>query len=241
MIGTAGVECFDGHCHPWTKTNCAICPIRPMKVFIGNDGSKSSIARMIKMGYGMMLTNTYRNPQRFPYYAVDNGAFGCWKSGHAWDGDSFLKLVAHFAKETLEPDFIVTPDKVAEGMDSLAFSMEWIDRLREVWPNGRYFLAVQDGMLSQDIAESEYDCFDGLFVGGTLKWKYATAAHWIEIAHALRKPCHIGRVGTWEKIVWAHRIGADSIDSMSWGKNNSYHHLSDAKMQLTLKDGEKDD
>jgi hypothetical protein len=211
-----------------------------MKVYIGNDGSRSNIKRMFENGYGMMMTNTYRNPERVPYYAIDNGAFGCWKSGRTWDGEAFSNLILRISKELLAPDFIVTPDKVAAGMDSLALSLEWINKLREIWQSGRYFLAVQDGILSNDISEAEYDCFDGLFVGGTLKWKAKTAPHWIKVAHSMRKPCHIGRVGTWERIVWAHNIGADSIDSMSWGKNNSYHHLEDAKIQTILNDkGEK--
>ncbi len=235
MIGTAETECFDGHCHPWSKGNCAICPIRPMKVYVGNDGSKTSVERMVKMGYGIMMTNRYYNPERFPYYAIDNGAFGCWKSGRPWDGDSFIELVERFAKENHKPDFIVTPDKVAEGLTSLFFSLSWIEKLLSAWEDGTYFLAVQDGMSSSDV-KKVIDKFGGLFVGGTLKWKYRTSPAWIELAHSVRKPCHIGRVGTWPKIVWAHRIGADSIDSMSWGKNASYHHLADARIQRILTD-----
>jgi hypothetical protein len=57
------------------------------------------------------------------------------------------------------------------------------------------------------------DQFDGLFVGGTLPWKLATAAEWVRVGHAINLPVHIGRVGTGKRVRWAKRIGADSIDS----------------------------
>jgi len=131
------------------------------------------------------------------------------------------------------PDFIVTPDKVAKGLESLAFSVEWAVKLRVAYPDLRQYLAVQDGMTAKDV-EPYLSLFNGLFVGGSLSWKYETAEEWVSFAHAHGLPCHIGRVGTWDKIVWAMRIGADSIDSSSWAQNDSWHHIEYAKAQKIL-------
>ncbi len=55
--------------------------------------------------------------------------------------------------------------------------------------------------------------FAGVFVGGSLTWKLAHSARFVELAHRASKPCHIGRVGTPKRVRWAKSIGADSIDS----------------------------
>jgi hypothetical protein len=133
-------------------------------------------------------------------------------------------------KKRATPDFVVCPDEVAKGHDSLMFSVKWI---RNLPAEGRYYLAVQDGMSLTEV-ELYLKWFSGLFVGGSLDWKLATSPEWVALAHKHQKPCHIGRVGTWNRIVWAARISADSIDSTSWAQNDSYHHLEYAKMQHTL-------
>jgi len=52
-----------------------------------------------------------------------------------------------------------------------------------------------------------------LFVGGTVEWKFKTGHEWVELAHSYGLICHIGRVGSMKRVIWARRIGADSIDS----------------------------
>jgi hypothetical protein len=78
-------------------------------------------------------------------------------------------------------------------------------------------------MEPEDVAPVAHH-FAGLFVGGTLAWKIKTAARWIRWAHAQARPlrCHIGRVGTPDRVRWARRIGADSIDSALplWSSEN---------------------
>lgn len=231
-IGTSGIECFKGPCDPWVLTrNCHNCPIRPMKVYQGNHTGKKSVRICQDNGIGILLCADYRNPDRFPYYSVDNGAFSAWVNNKSWNPDKFLSLLDKLTRAQRPPDFVVVPDKVAAGFESLEWSISWREKLPEL--GTRYYLAVQDGMSSESV-ESVIHCFDGLFVGGTLDWKHTTAEQWVELAHAHRKPCHIGRVGTWEWIVWAAQIGADSIDSTSWGKNDSWHHIEYAQKQEVL-------
>ena len=50
-------------------------------------------------------------------------------------------------------------------------------------------------------------------MGGTLEWKLRTGAMWAREAHARGLRCHVGRVGSEDRIRWALRIEADSIDS----------------------------
>ena len=52
-----------------------------------------------------------------------------------------------------------------------------------------------------------------LFVGGTIEWKLRTGHKWVELAHEQGIRCHIGRVGSMKRVIWARKIGADSIDS----------------------------
>lgn len=74
------------------------------------------------------------------------------------------------------------------------------------------FLAVQDGM-PEAVVEESLDGFCGIFVGGTTRWKLDTGYGWARLAHARGIRCHVGRVGTYKRVLWAHEIGADSIDS----------------------------
>jgi hypothetical protein len=152
-------------------------------------------------------------PRRQPY-AYDNGAFRDWKAGKPFDEMAFLADLPHLGFA----DFVVAPDIPADGMRSLRFSLDWGDR---IGPRAQLYLAVQDGMCHHAVEDALHR-FAGLFVGGTLHWKIRTAAHWVALAHAHDKPCHIGRVGTFPRVRWAQRIGADSIDSCLplWSEGN---------------------
>lgn len=106
----------------------------------------------------------------------------------------------------------MTPDLVAQGWDSLAFSVEHVAELGGLNP----YLVAQDGMeadvnrVRQALSEHR---FGGLFVGGSLDWKLSTSVMWVDAAHSVGVPCHIGRVGNPNRLRWAREIGADSIDS----------------------------
>jgi len=202
-----------------------------MKLYQGNNCSERTIWRCQRDGVGILLCSAYRNPDRFPYYAVDNGAFSAWANNRTWDAENFLTLLHKIGRSQRPPDFVIVPDKVAAGNESLDLSLEWRDKLPEI--GTRYYLAVQDGMSSERVNEV-LDSFGGLFVGGTMDWKLRTSKEWVELAHAHRKPCHIGRIGPWNRIVWAARIGADSIDSTTWVQQNRWYHIERAKAQEVL-------
>lgn len=178
-----------------------------MKAYIGQTRSASWIRTLSSYGFGECVSRGEFPPRRLPWF-LDNGAFGDWRALRPFAVDKYERDLSRLRASDLVPDFLVVPDLVAQGMESLRFSLSWLDRLPAIAPR---YLVLQDGM-SEEIAR-ELQAFDGLFVGGTLSWKLRTGADWVTFAHRHQLPCHIGRVGTFKRVRWARRIGADSIDS----------------------------
>lgn len=200
-----------------------------MKVYVGQTRAKKLIAYLEALGFGECTQPTEVPPRRSPWF-LDNGAFGAWKAGAPFDDVAFLRAL----ECDLSPEWVVCPDIVAGGHSSLEFSEEWRPRL-----GGQpAYLAVQDGMVTGDVA-GVASSYAGLFVGGTVDWKLETGAAWVELAHSLGIPCHVGRVGTAKRVRWAFDIGADSIDSClplwSRGKLDTFvRALEDCRRQATF-------
>jgi hypothetical protein len=153
---------------------------------------------------------------------IDNGAYMAYTRGMPWSAKRFDDLLEKCWRCGLSSDFIVAPDIVGGGIDSLNFSLSFFQSLRP----GRIALAVQDGMTPNDIdAIGEYNLslVNTIFVGGTVPWKWQTASDWVDFAHKRNKKCHIGKCGTLDRLVYAREIGADSVDSTSWVRNDSWH------------------
>lgn len=199
-----------------------------MKLYAGNVGKISILKEMKDLNVGTLFTFPGYKAPNSDYYALDNGAY----SAYINDRRANFKAYPAFIERYPNPDFVVVPDKVAQGSRSLSFSLKWLPEL----PRGRpYYLAVQDGMKEKAVAQV-LNKFAGLFVGGTMDWKLRTSEDWVALAHSQGLKCHIGRVGTWWNIVWAKRIGADSIDSTTWPRNRDFHHVRYAKAQSILTD-----
>lgn len=181
------------------------------------------IRRLWELGIGECTVRGELPPRRHPYF-FDNGAYKDWTAGVAFDGEQFLRDLDAIYRSIDRPEFIVLPDIVAGGLESLEFSRGWLHRCRGLAP---LYLAVQDGMETSDIDERLTGELAGLFVGGTLEWKVRTGRPWAEFAHSIGLRCHIGRVGTENRTKWALRIGADSIDSALplWSEENMERFL----------------
>ncbi len=191
---------------------------------------------MWKRNYGLMITPVdwrYSNAKRWRYWALDNGAFANWKQKKPFDGLKYERTIrAKLPKSETSPDFITLPDVVGQGEQSLRFSMEWHAKLQDLdYP---WYFIVQDGMTREDVERIIKDV-DGLFVGGTLKWKIKTGESWVEMAHRHGIPCHIGRVGTRRRVLWAKRIGCDSLDSTAFARQKrGFKKLDGLKAQQLL-------
>jgi hypothetical protein len=148
--------------------------------------------------------------------ALDNGAYSVYRKGGYFDEYGFIRLLSDFQRYRIRPDMVVCPDLVARGMKSYEFSLQWRDRMPDV-PN--LYLAVQDGMK----LDLDFSMFDGIFVGGTDEWKSGTTSHWVEYAHSEGKKCHVGRIGTLTRLLWAYNHNVDSVDSTTFVRNKRWY------------------
>ena len=203
-----------------------------MKAYVGQTRSAELIKYLKKEGIGECTVRGELPPRRRPYFH-DNGAYRdweLWKSGDKhqlamagigihphgfdsvrWDRDMRWMRDRHLFEKYPLPDFVVVPDVVGDGEESLRMSREYLGDVPCILP---VYLAVQDGMetMMQSVVRDMRE-YDGLFVGGTDEWKERTAGRWVGLAHINGLKCHIGRVGTARKVRWARSINADSIDS----------------------------
>ena len=184
-----------------------------MKVYVANNWNKEKL-KVIQNSDRLGLTFTPIDYQRNynGSHFLDNGAFGAYTHGRAFDDGAFLFILTKITN----PDFAVIPDIVAAGKKSLEYSMRWRDFLSDSF---KWYLAVQDGMTPNSIPEVLLRRIAGLFVGGSLPWKFETAAQWIDFAHAKKLYCHIGRIGDLEGIMQFERLGADSVDSSNFARH----------------------
>jgi hypothetical protein len=179
-----------------------------VRVYIGQARNAKMIEKLTAHGFGECTVRGELPPRRTPWF-YDNGAFRDFTAGKPFSVAKYERDLERLPAMPTPPAFLVVPDVVAGGVESLEVSLAWLPRLRGLAP---LFLAVQDGMSLDDVARV-IEGFDGVFVGGSVPWKVRTGAAWVRFAHGLSKPCHIGRVGTIRRLRWARLIGADSIDS----------------------------
>jgi len=195
-----------------------------MMIYTGMAAGKD-MNLIMERGMGIMISSSCNFEPRRSYSgvpcALDNGAFQCWRRGFPFQSDVFRRTVAKAYEVGLTLDFLVCPDIVGGGIDSLEFSMSWATG--ELRTAHKMALAVQDGMTVRDINSYHAKHFSHLFIGGTPSWKWANAADWVEHAHMLGLKAHIGQVGTLPRLRAARDMGADSVDSTSFVRNKSWH------------------
>ena len=179
-----------------------------MRILLGETRSSANLTILQKRGWGRMFVT--RTPTPYPYelWGFDNGAFGAFLRGESFPTQVFEKRLEAAMNVNSEPYLAVTPDIVANGCESLEFSLEWRKKLPNGWP---WYLAVQDGMELTEVEDSLH-LFTGIFLGGSDKFK-STAYRWAQLAHKHRKNFHYGRASTPKKLAHAHRVNADSCDT----------------------------
>jgi len=147
--------------------------------------------------------------QRGPYhwlpYALDNGAFGAFKSGAEWSEGEWRKLLDWAKFSGQNPMWVLVPDVVGDRLRTLR---RW-DRYAPIaaaygWPLA---FAVQDGMDEADVPPNA----DVVFVGGSTEWKWSTAGRWARFPR-----CHVGRVNEYRRLVQREELGCDSVDGTGW-------------------------
>lgn len=188
-----------------------------MRGFVGQTRSTRLVAQLTALGVGEVTQPWEFPPRRTPWF-LDNGAFTQWRKGLPFDCAGFERVITAARAHSRQPEWVVVPDVVADAPSTLALAAEWVPRLREM--KFRCSLVVQDGMMPE--AWPLWDVADVIFVGGSLPWKLSEAHRWCRAAREHGKPCHIGRVGSARRVLWARSICADSIDSCVplWSADN---------------------
>ena len=190
-----------------------------MKIYLAIGGNEIVRGYMSKYSLGWCIApDNARDTKGFPYFC-DNGAFRAWKCGTQWSENRFKSLLKRYP----DYDFVVLPDIVCGGEKSLIRSINFIGEIP-----GNCYLAVQDGMNAKMVI-STLDNYPGgihgLFIGGSISWKFQTARMWADVAHLYKIKCHAGRVGTWEGLIHMHFSKVDSVDSSSPSRNCSDFHI----------------
>lgn len=182
-----------------------------MTFLTGDTRSRALIRELRQLGWGRMVIERRITPYPREPWGFDNGAFGAWNNAVAWDGREYLDRLAEAGTYKTHPFLAVVPDKVADP-DSLRFSLGWRERVDAyAFP---WFLAVQDGMGETEVAAAlRGEAFAGVFLGGTKRWKRATAARWLQVARRAGVRAHYARCSGADDLRHAQRLGYDSADS----------------------------
>lgn len=185
--------------------------IRP---YASRTGTRRNLDALRSHGWGLLVSatgcvRTEGWPEAGLPYALDNGAWTAFQQGQPFDVAAFERALALVGSGA---EFVVVPDIVAGGVESLRFSLDWLPRLETF--GRRRLLAVQDGMNPLEV-EPLLSPQVGIFVGGSTEWKWRSLPFWGLVAR--RRGCylHVGRVNSQMRIKECVRVGANSFDGTS--------------------------
>lgn len=204
-------------------------PDTPMKIYHGSPSpTKFETAREHAPSYthGAQWAPQKMTDHDWPYF-LDNGAFRAHINGEPWDVDTFVKRLNELSAMPRPPDFVVLPDVVTDPKATVRRGRIWAQRID--WPLA---FAVQNGISPEravDVA-TELGCTH-LFVGGTPEWKRRNAEAFVTASHAAGLKCHIGRPNN---LQWAEQTGADSVDTTTIVRNESYSLLDQLEAEQSL-------
>lgn len=173
-------------------------------------------AALVRAGVGLMIQpgNGYHHrAHRYPYYAVDSGAF----NPATYRGDDFyLDYLEALPRECCL--FAASPDVSRRADGSLGGDpvatwekfMEFGPLIQEMgFPAA---LVAQDGIEHLDVDE-QLDAVDCLFLGGSTTWKLGAQAEAVAgRARNLGKWVHMGRVNSFKRMKRARDMGCNSAD-----------------------------
>lgn len=180
-----------------------------MICYASRTGTKRNLAALRAAGWRLLVSRAgVWRTEGFPY-ALDNGAWSDFQSGRDFDDERFKTLVDRLGGQA---DWIVAPDIVAGGVNSLRLSLLWLPHL--LVRTRLVLIPVQDGMGPQDMV-SIVSKRVGIFLGGSTEWKLDHMREWGEFCAQQRCYYHVGRVNTVRRFRLAHTAGADSADGSS--------------------------
>jgi hypothetical protein len=182
-----------------------------MLYYAARTGTRRNLLAMRHHGWRLMISAAGVWRSEGFAYAIDNGAWSAYRQGTAFDAEKFRRCVWKLGDGA---DFVVAPDIVMGGGESLRVSVSWLPWLLALPYVVRVALPVQNGMTAEQVV-GHLSPRVGLFVGGDDAWKEATCGMWCHVAHAAGAQCHVGRVNTARRIKICAEAGADSVDGSS--------------------------
>lgn len=180
--------------------------------YASRTGTRRNVEVMRRAGWRMLCEPSqlgrYAGDRPPLAYALDNGAWGCFQRGVPFDGEGFARLLEWLGEGA---DWIVVPDIVQGGLESLRFSLSWLSRVLSFAPA---LIAVQDGMEAGDVQGLLGENV-GIFLGGSTDWKLKTMREWGAVARSRGAHFHVARVNTAKRIRLCQDAGAHSFDGTS--------------------------
>lgn len=178
--------------------------------YASNTGTRRNLDALRASNWRILLTPDNPRPPERLKFAIDNGAWKAFRQGTQFDAEAFADLVDRFG---CAADFVVLPDIVAGGMNSLELSRSWIPKLR---PLKNLLLPLQDGMDAESVGAVLREHRNvGLFLGGSTEFKLREMYAWGLVAHSWLRWYHVGRVNSARRIRLCAEAGVDSFDGTS--------------------------
>lgn len=172
-----------------------------------NDGGRHRMESLRLRKWRLLVTPTHPNVHDGFRFAIDNGAWRAYQNKIPFDAAAFEALVERIG---CAADFVVLPDIVGGANESLALSVSWLPRLRNV---RHLLLPIQDGMNAHDVGMIlRENAKLGLFLGGTTEFKLREMYAWGLVAHAWQRWFHVARVNSLRRVRLCAEAGADSFD-----------------------------
>lgn len=196
-----------------------------MKIYTSQANGAEKIQKALDYGVGYMLTPLTLPTKKVPgmFYCLDNGAYSAHRRGFPFNKTAFLRAINTLHDKGFTLDFIVVPDIITGGFRSMrythSFQREHLDG------GGNLAMAIQDGITMANVTAYGLEEYTHIFIGGSVEWKWKHAKDWIDFAHFHKKKAHIGRCGQLKYLELAKELGADSVDSSSFNRNDSWHIL----------------
>lgn len=165
-------------------------------------------------GWGRIFVERKPTPTPGEPWALDNGAYSAYRRGLAPDFDAFFHrlqtaMLAVTSGSLHPPRFVVTPDLINQGNQSLRFSHRWADHIHAQFPDTPLFLPVGDNADPATVTRL-LPPFDGLFLAGSDAFK-AGLNHWLAPLPPTR--LHYARCSTPDHVARAAQLRCESLDT----------------------------
>lgn len=195
-------------------------------------GTDPTVRLLVASGaLGYMVQPGSNLPPAAGVWAFDNGCVMRDPAGGpapvpnpSWSPDWWLGKLEAYVDAAPRCLFAVLPDVVCDHRATLARSLPWVERVRDL--GYRTALALQNG--AEHDPAIPWDAIDVAFLAGDDPFKLGPPAHALTAqAHAAGRPVHMGRVNSLKRLRLAHYLGCETVDGtyVSYGPRKNVPRL----------------